>query len=109
MAERQTYTERKGDVGLKERNVSRTRKPRLFQVIIHNDDYTPIEFVVVLVVEIFRKTHEEAAHLALEVHNSGSGVAGVYTHEIAETKRMQAEMRARSQDHPLMLSMEPVS
>jgi ATP-dependent Clp protease adaptor protein ClpS len=94
-------------VGLKERDETRSRKPRLYRVVLHDDDFTPVEFVVSLVVQVFHKSPEEATRITLEVHNSGTAVAGVYTYEIAETKQALVESIARWAEHPLMATMEP--
>jgi ATP-dependent Clp protease adaptor protein ClpS len=107
MSEREKTSDQQRKVGLKERDDQRVHKPRLYRVVLHNDDFTPIEFVVSLVVQIFRKSPEEAARITLEVHNSGAAVAGVYTHEIAETKQAVAEATARQYEHPLMVTLEP--
>jgi ATP-dependent Clp protease adaptor protein ClpS len=102
-------TERKGGVGLKEREEQHVQRPRKYRVIILDDDFTPIEFVVSLVAHVFRKSAEEAAHITLQVHESGSAVAGVYTYEIAETKTALAMQYAKEHEHPLQLTMEPES
>lgn len=76
-------------------------KPPLFKVVMMNDDYTPMEFVVTVVKKVFNKTHEEASRIMLEVHNRGSAVCGVYTRDIAETKADLAIEYARMEEHPL--------
>ena len=79
----------------------------MYRVLLHNDDYTPMDFVVRLLQEVFRRTESEATRIMLHVHNSGMGVAGVYTHEIAESKVTQVHLLARKNECPLMASMEP--
>ena len=96
-----------GSVVLKTRTERKTAKPRMYRVLIHNDDYTPMEFVVRLLQVVFHRNESEATVIMLHIHNHGVGVAGVYTHEIAETKVAQVHMRARQQDCPLVASMEP--
>ena len=86
---------------------TRTKKPPMYKVLLHNDDYTPMDFVVRLLETVFHRSESEATAIMLHVHNHGSGVAGVYTHEIAETKVAQVHLLARKHDHPLMASMEP--
>lgn len=97
----------KGSVALKSRSQRKTQRPRMYRVLLHNDDYTPMEFVVQLLQTVFHKGEAEATAIMLQVHNHGIGVAGVYTHEIAETKVAQVHMLARQQECPLMASMEP--
>jgi len=83
------------------------QKPRMFKVLLHNDHYTTREFVVSILREVFHKTMNEATRIMLHVHTNGMGVAGVYTRDVAETKIRQVEQRAREEEHPLRLSMEP--
>lgn len=92
---------------LRERDEKKLKRPRMYRVIIHNDDYTPMDFVVRLLETVFHRNESEATAIMLHVHNHGAGVAGVYTHEIAETKVAQVHLLARKSDHPLMASMEP--
>ncbi len=85
----------------------KTKKPRRYKVVIHNDDYTTMEFVVWVLKSIFHKTGPEARQLMLAVHHKGKGIAGVYTRDVAETKVAQATALAESQDMPLMITTEP--
>ena len=94
-------------VALKIRSEHKVTRPRMYRVLLHNDDYTPMDFVVRLLQTVFRRSEEESTAIMLHVHNKGVGVAGVYTHEIAETKVAQVHMLARQNDCPLMASMEP--
>jgi ATP-dependent Clp protease adaptor protein ClpS len=107
MGDRERKSQRDGDVGLKERDDQRLQPPRKYRVVLLNDDFTPIQFVVALVQQVFRKSNEEAIAITMQVHEKGMGVAGVYTYEIAETKVAQASMHARRHEHPLMVTMEP--
>lgn len=84
----------------------KTKKPSLYKVILLNDDYTPMEFVVGVLVQIFNKSVEEATTIMLHVHHKGVGVCGVYTYEIAETKVTQVMELARREQHPLQCTME---
>lgn len=84
------------------------REPRKYRVLLHNDDYTTMEFVIAVLKEIFRKTEEEATVIMLSVHEKGVGQCGVYTHEIAETKVGQVHTRARRAGFPLKCTLEEV-
>ncbi|WP_425147342.1 ATP-dependent Clp protease adapter ClpS [Deinococcus sp.] len=84
-----------------------TTRPRLFRVLLLNDDYTPMDFVVMVLTHYFRQSEAHATAVMLSVHQRGSGVAGVYTREIAETKAAQVIGHARAEGHPLELSIEP--
>ena len=83
------------------------QKPRMFRVLLHNDDYTTREFVVEVLRAVFHKSESDAITIMLHVHNNGVGVAGVYTREVAETKIRTVEGLARRYEFPLRLSMEP--
>lgn len=83
------------------------QRPKLYKVILLNDDYTPMEFVVILLERFFRKTREEATRIMLHVHQKGMGVCGVFTREVAETKVRQVLDFARENQHPLQCTMEP--
>ena len=83
------------------------KKPSLYRVILINDDYTPMEFVVLILQRVFRKGREEAVQVMLNVHTRGSGICGVFTAEIAETKVRQVLSLARDNEHPLQCTMEP--
>lgn len=87
--------------------VTRVEKPRNYRVLMHNDDYTPMDFVVMVLRDIYRKTMMEAVRLMLQVHNEGLAVAGVFTQQIAETKIEQTHALARSSGYPLLCTMEP--
>ncbi|MCC7108177.1 MAG: ATP-dependent Clp protease adaptor ClpS [Deltaproteobacteria bacterium] len=85
----------------------RTKKPQLWRVLMHNDDFTTQEFVVHVLVQFFRKDPTEANALMLKVHMSGRAIVGVYTKDVAETKRDQVTDYAREHGHPLMITLEP--
>ncbi len=99
--------ESEGDVVVERQRASRTRPPRMYRVLMHNDDYTTQEFVVEVLRGIFGRSPEEAVRIMMHVHRRGVGVAGVYPREIAETKIRQTESLARARQFPLRLSMEP--
>ena len=85
---------------------ARTKKPSMYKVLMLNDDYTPMEFVVDVLQHIFQKTREEATKIMLHVHQKGVGVCGVYTYEVAETKVTQTVDSARKNQHPLQCTLE---
>ncbi len=84
------------------------REPRRYKVLLHNDDYTTMEFVVLVLVNVFRKTEKEATQIMLNVHNNGVGVCGEYTAEVAELKVSLVHRLAREHGYPLKCSMEEV-
>jgi ATP-dependent Clp protease adaptor protein ClpS len=84
----------------------KTKKPSLYKVLLLNDDYTPMEFVVHILERIFNKNREEAVEIMLHVHRHGVGVCGVFTFEVAETKVAQVIEFARRHEHPLQCTME---
>ena len=85
----------------------RLKKPRMFRVLLVNDDYTPMEFVVMILQRVFRLPQEQAVQIMLKVHTEGSGVCGVYTAEVAETRVREVLSLARENQHPLQCTMEP--
>ena len=94
------------ETGVAIKTKPKTKKPSLYKVILLNDDYTPMEFVVQVLKHIFRKNQEEATAVMLHVHQKGVGVCGVYTFEVAETKVNQVVDTARRNQHPLQCTME---
>lgn len=94
-----------GDVGVITR--SRVKRPRKYVVMLHNDDYTTMEFVIFILKSVFGKSQEEAMGVMLKVHNDGQGVCGVYTFEIAETKMKKVVQEAKTNGHPLLCTIEP--
>ena len=81
-------------------------KPSMYKVLLHNDDYTTMDFVVMILSRIFRKTAEESEKIMMEVHEKGKGLCGVYTHEIAQTKIQQVTELAKEEGFPLLTTME---
>jgi ATP-dependent Clp protease adaptor protein ClpS len=92
--------------GVATRTRSKTKKPSMYKVLMLNDDYTPMEFVVHVLERFFAKNRDEATKIMLHVHQRGVGVCGVYTYEVAETKVTQVMDLARQQQHPLQCTLE---
>jgi ATP-dependent Clp protease adaptor protein ClpS len=96
-----------GGTGTQTLERHKTKKPVLYRVIMHNDDYTTQEFVVFVLKQFFRKEDTEAHHLMLKVHMTGKAIVAVCTRDVAETKIALVTDYAREQGHPLQLTMEP--
>ncbi len=84
----------------------RLKKPPLYKVVLLNDDYTPMEFVVEILQQFFRMDRPKATQIMLHVHTRGKGVCGVFTYEIAETKAAQVNDHSRKHQHPLLCTLE---
>ena len=95
-----------GRTGLATKTRPKTKKPSLYKVLLLNDDYTPMEFVVHVLEKYFAKGREEATRIMLHVHHKGVGVCGVYPYEVAETKVTQVMDFSRQNGHPLQCTME---
>lgn len=87
--------------------ITRPKRPPMYKVILLNDDYTPMDFVVMVLEQIFRKTHEEALQVMLQVHEKGAAICGVFTRDVADTKVDQVIEYARINDYPLQCTLEP--
>lgn len=94
------------DTGVLLKTRPKTKKPSLYKVLLLNDDYTPMEFVVHILERFFNKTRQEATDVMLHVHRRGVGVCGVFTFEVAETKVAQVMDFARANEQPLQCTME---
>ena len=92
--------------GLATRTRAKTKKPSLYRVLLLNDDFTPMEFVVVVLETFFSKNRDQATEIMLHVHNNGVGECGVFTYEVAETKVTQVMDFAQKHQHPLQCVME---
>ena len=99
--------ERNTDGELLERTRQETKKPELFKVLLLNDDYTTMDFVVEILETVFHKQPAEAFRIMMMVHTQGKGLCGLYPHEVAETKVETVVERAREQGFPLRAAMEP--
>ena len=95
------------DTGTITRTIKKTERPRLYKVLLHNDHYTTMDFVVDVLIGIFGHTPEDAIRIMLAVHESGIGVAGVYPAAVAETKIAHVHDLAQEHGYPLRCSMEP--
>lgn len=90
----------------KETVIRKFKEPKKYKVVVLNDDYTPMEFVVAMFITIFRKDQNEAINLTVKIHNEGRAIAGIFPYEIAEQKIFDATQMARGAGHPLMLKAE---
>jgi len=95
-----------GDVALAERKLEQTKPPALYQVVMLNDDYTPMEFVVMVLQRFFQRDIDSATHIMLLIHHEGRGVCGVYPKDVAATKVELVLTAARREGHPLQCIME---
>lgn len=98
-----------GDTGVatQTKKKEQLKKPPLFKVLFHNDNYTTMEFVVLVLQTVFNKTESDSMLIMLNVHRTGIGVAGVYTKDVAETKVSKTHAMAKEHEYPLKLSIEP--
>jgi ATP-dependent Clp protease adaptor protein ClpS len=99
------FFEDEGDVATDERK--RTKKPKQHKVLLHNDNYTTMEFVVLVLMKFFHRSETEATHIMLTVHHKGAGVAGIYSKDVAETKVHEVTLFAQDNGMPLKLTTEP--
>jgi ATP-dependent Clp protease adaptor protein ClpS len=97
--------QKEGGVEIVERPT--TKQPRRFHVVLHNDDYTTMEFVVHVIMKFFHKSETEATQIMLHVHHRGHGIVGVFTRDVAETKAEQVMHYAKGHGHPLRCTAEP--
>jgi ATP-dependent Clp protease adaptor protein ClpS len=106
MADKNDDDDDDGDVGVVLATKPKSKRPPLYKVLILNDDFTPMEFVIMILERVFGMTHAQAYDLMLTVHKKGVAVVGVYSHEIAETKVAQVMDFAQRHQHPLQCTME---
>jgi ATP-dependent Clp protease adaptor protein ClpS len=92
-------------VGTRDRNG--TKRPALYRVVMHNDDFTTMDFVVEILVQVFQRSAAEATQVMLDIHNKGAGTAGIYTYDIAMSKIQQVHRLAEERKHPLRCTVEP--
>ena len=105
--EESIYRAKERDRGVATKERSKSARPPRFKVILYNDDYTPMEFVVEVLDLFFKMNREQATQIMLTVHTQGRGVCGIYTRDIAETKAAQATEMGRAEGYPLTFSTEP--
>ena len=96
----------KEDIDTKKEEKIENKKPFLYKVLIHNDDYTPMEFVIIVLKKFFYFDNQKAEALMLKVHNQGQAVCGIYTKDIAQTKSDQINTYARDNEYPLLSSIK---
>lgn len=101
-----THNDQEGSVVTE--HILEVKEPQLYKVLLHNDDYTTMEFVISILETIFHKSPNDAAQIMLNVHNEGVGIAGIYTKEICETKISVVHQLAKKNEFPLRCSMETV-
>jgi len=97
---------RKEGSGVKIKDKIEVQKPKKYKVVLYNDDYTPMEYVVLLLIQLFHMSQEKATSIMLSIHNSGRGIAGVYSKEIADTKASRCNVLSRELGYPLMAEIE---
>ncbi|HBD24019.1 MAG TPA: ATP-dependent Clp protease adapter ClpS [Oceanospirillaceae bacterium] len=91
-----------------ERSEQQLQPPSMYKVILLNDDYTPMEFVIDVLIRFFRHNEEQATQIMLAVHTQGKGVCGIYSKDVAETKSAQVNQYSRQHKHPLLCEVEPL-
>lgn len=96
-----------GDPGVATADKAKIQKPKMYKVLIHNDDYTTMEFVIHVLQKFFKKNYEQSHAIMLKVHHDGIGICGIYTFEVAESKTSKVNKYSRGKGHPLKCSFEP--
>ena len=107
MAERRQQSGDEVGVVTATRTERKLKKPKMYKVLLHNDDYTTMEFVVFVLQDIFHRSEADAVQIMLHVHNTGIGVAGVYPYDVAQAKVQKVLELAEQHEFPLMSSLEP--
>lgn len=96
-----------GDPGVAIKDHVKVKKPSMYKVLLHNDDYTTMEFVIHVLQKFFAKTYDQSHAIMLKVHHDGIGICGIYTHEVAESKTSKVNKYSRGKGHPLKCTYEP--
>ena len=103
----QRWMDEEGGVATERETKQKIAKPPMYNVLLHNDNYTTMDFVVMVLVTVFRKSESEAMRIMLDVHYKGIGIAGKYPRDVAESKVQRAMQMAREAQFPFLLTMEP--
>lgn len=103
----QFWEDNESDIAVEKETREKIAKPRLWKILLHNDNYTTMDFVVTVLITVFYKSQTEAIRIMLDVHRKGIGIVGAYTREIAETKVARVAEMARQAEFPLLCTMEP--
>jgi ATP-dependent Clp protease adaptor protein ClpS len=103
----QRWLDEEGDIATQQETREKLDRPKMYKVLLHNDNYTTMDFVVMVLVSVFHKRETEAIRIMLDVHHKGIGMVGVYSREIAETKVQRVTELARQAQFPLLCTMEP--
>ena len=106
MSEKRQDPARQGDLGVVTEQKKKLARPPQYKVLLHNDDYTTMEFVVMVLQSVFGRPNSEAVQIMLHIHKKGIGIAGIYAYEIAETKVAQTLALAEQNDYPLKCTVE---
>ncbi|MBD65003.1 MAG: ATP-dependent Clp protease adapter ClpS [Halobacteriovoraceae bacterium] len=96
-----------GDPGVAVADKEKLETPKMYKVVMHNDDYTTMEFVIHVLMKFFSKTYDEAHAIMLKIHHEGIGLCGIFTFEVAESKSSKVNSYSRGKGHPLKSSIEP--
>lgn len=96
----------KDDSGIAIADKTKIEQPKMYKVLLHNDDYTTMEFVIHVLQKFFQKNYDEAHAVMLKVHHDGAGICGIYTHEVAESKSSKVNKYSRNKGHPLKSTIE---
>jgi len=92
----------------KKKTSKKIQEPKQYKVVVHNDNVTPMDFVIALLMSVFHLSEKDSYDITMTVHNTGSGIAGIYNYEIAEQKAIESINLARSNDFPLIVKVEEV-
>jgi len=98
---------RKLGLDLLEKDEIKTKRPSMWNIVLYNDDFTPMDFVVFVLTKVFHRSTEDALALTFAVHTQGKGIAGTYTFEVAEQKQCEVLLMAKIEEHPLRVEVEP--